>query len=221
MADFDNKAKNWDGVPGRAERANARRGCHPGAGEALQNDGPRSNTAAAPACSVLPFKGSWARSRWRIAPPGCWKSSRRKLPVAGLSTWHRSGWTLQRILCLRNASTWFNTLMTLHHIPDTAKILASFYSLLQPGGVLCICDLDKEDGSFHSHEDAFDGHNGFDRKELGKELEKSRFQQSPLYYLLYADERRSTLPVIPLRRRKEMTMLVFIHYSSFCIHHFL
>jgi anthranilate/para-aminobenzoate synthase component II len=44
------------------------------------------------------------------------------------------------------------TLMTLHHIPDTAKILGCFHSLLQPGGVLCIADLDKEDGSFHSHE---------------------------------------------------------------------
>jgi hypothetical protein len=43
--------------------------------------------------------------------------------------------------------------------------------------VLCICDLDKEDGSFHSHEDAFDGHNGFDRKELGKELEKAGFNK--------------------------------------------
>ena len=47
------------------------------------------------------------------------------------------------------------TLMTLHHIPDTAKILGSFQALLQPGGVLCIADLDKEDGSFHSHEADF------------------------------------------------------------------
>jgi 2-polyprenyl-3-methyl-5-hydroxy-6-metoxy-1,4-benzoquinol methylase len=67
------------------------------------------------------------------------------------------------------------TLMTLHHIPDTARILGCFHALLQPGGVVCIADMDKEDGSFHSHEPAFDGHNGFDRVELGLDLEQAGF----------------------------------------------
>jgi SAM-dependent methyltransferase len=67
------------------------------------------------------------------------------------------------------------TLMTLHHIPDTIKILDSFHSLLQPGGVACISDLDKEDGSFHSHEPAFDGHNGFERAVLGQQLVQAGF----------------------------------------------
>jgi ubiquinone/menaquinone biosynthesis C-methylase UbiE len=65
--------------------------------------------------------------------------------------------------------------MTLHHIPDTAKILDSFHSLLQPGGVVCISDLDKEDGSFHSHEPDFAGHKGFERAGLGQELEQAGF----------------------------------------------
>ncbi|MFZ5483584.1 MAG: class I SAM-dependent methyltransferase [Pseudomonadota bacterium] len=55
--------------------------------------------------------------------------------------------------------------MTLHHIPDTAKILSVFRDLLNPGGHLCIADLDQEDGSFHGPE--VDVHPGFDRTALG------------------------------------------------------
>lgn len=54
--------------------------------------------------------------------------------------------------------------MTLHHIPDTAAILAVFRALLQPGGHLCIADLDQEDGSFHGPD--IDVHHGFDRQAL-------------------------------------------------------
>ncbi len=54
--------------------------------------------------------------------------------------------------------------MTLHHIPDTAKILSVFHALLRPGGHLCIADLDQEDGSFHGIE--IDVHHGFDRTAL-------------------------------------------------------
>ncbi|MDQ1316110.1 MAG: SAM-dependent methyltransferase [Pseudomonadota bacterium] len=57
------------------------------------------------------------------------------------------------------------TAMTLHHVPDTNPILRIFHDLLQPGGYLCIADLDKEDGSFHGPE--IDVHHGFDRADLG------------------------------------------------------
>jgi ubiquinone/menaquinone biosynthesis C-methylase UbiE len=56
------------------------------------------------------------------------------------------------------------TLMTLHHIPDTAGILRAFHGMLEENGFLCIADLDSEDGSFHRG--GFTGHNGFDRREL-------------------------------------------------------
>ena len=54
--------------------------------------------------------------------------------------------------------------MTLHHVPDTDHILRIFHDLLQPGGYLCIADLDQEDGSFHGPE--VDVHHGFDRDDL-------------------------------------------------------
>ena len=58
------------------------------------------------------------------------------------------------------------TSMTLHHVPDTDQILRLFHDLLQPGGYLCIADLDQEDGSFHGVE--VDVHHGFDRADLGR-----------------------------------------------------
>ena len=56
------------------------------------------------------------------------------------------------------------TQMTLHHVADFKEMLELFHRMLEPGGWLCIADLDKEDGSFHG--EGFDGHNGFDRQEL-------------------------------------------------------
>jgi 2-polyprenyl-3-methyl-5-hydroxy-6-metoxy-1,4-benzoquinol methylase len=65
------------------------------------------------------------------------------------------------------------TAMTLHHVPDTDHILHVFHELLNPGGHLCIADLDQEDGSFHGPE--VDVHHGFDRAELGARAEKAGF----------------------------------------------
>lgn len=68
------------------------------------------------------------------------------------------------------------TLMTLHHVPDTDGILHAFRTLLRPGGALCIADLDEEDGSFHGP--AAQVHRGFDRKQLGRQLEACGFTRA-------------------------------------------
>ena len=65
------------------------------------------------------------------------------------------------------------TSMTLHHVPDTDHILRVFHDLLQPGGTLCIADLDQEDGSFHGIE--VDVHHGFDRTDLSRRAAQSGF----------------------------------------------
>lgn len=65
------------------------------------------------------------------------------------------------------------TSMTLHHVPDTDQILRIFHDLLNPGGTLCIADLDKEDGSFHGPE--VDVHHGFDRGDLGRRAVNAGF----------------------------------------------
>jgi ubiquinone/menaquinone biosynthesis C-methylase UbiE len=62
------------------------------------------------------------------------------------------------------------TLLALHHVSDIDKTLKTFHSIIKQNGYLCIADLVKEDGSFHGHGDGFNGHNGFDRKELTGKL---------------------------------------------------
>ena len=63
--------------------------------------------------------------------------------------------------------------MTLHHIPDTHAILNAFHTLLNPGGWLCIADLDQEDGSFHGIQ--VDVHHGFDRDALTAQAAQAGF----------------------------------------------
>jgi len=65
------------------------------------------------------------------------------------------------------------TSMTLHHVPDTDHILHVFHDLLNPGGYLCIADLDQEDGSFHGLE--VDVHHGFDRADLSRRATRAGF----------------------------------------------
>jgi len=76
------------------------------------------------------------------------------------------------------------TLMTLHHVADTDRILRIFHTLLNRRGFLCIADLDREDGSFHGPE--FTGHKGFDRRELAAKLIGAGFRavQSATVYNL-------------------------------------
>ncbi len=54
--------------------------------------------------------------------------------------------------------------MALHHVVNTEQTLAEMVELLKPGGVLCIGDLETEDGSFHQNE--MQVHHGFDNQHL-------------------------------------------------------
>ncbi|HPA71780.1 MAG TPA: class I SAM-dependent methyltransferase [Spirochaetota bacterium] len=64
--------------------------------------------------------------------------------------------------------------MSLHHVRDTARLLASFHGLLAPGGRIALADLDREDGTFHS-DNAGVEHFGFDRAELVRLVEAAGF----------------------------------------------
>jgi ubiquinone/menaquinone biosynthesis C-methylase UbiE len=66
------------------------------------------------------------------------------------------------------------SLMTLHHIDDARGILKKFHALLKPGGWLCVSDLDKEDGTFHT-DGTTDVHLGFERGELQQWVEDAGF----------------------------------------------
>lgn len=61
------------------------------------------------------------------------------------------------------------SLMTLHHVPDPPAALRLLVEHLEPGGWLAICDLDREDGSFHD-DPRLDVHHGFDRGALAAQV---------------------------------------------------
>ena len=63
--------------------------------------------------------------------------------------------------------------LVLHHVRNLRPVLEGLVELLEPGGHLCIADLDAEDGSFHGHRHDFDGHDGFDRDDLARSLESA------------------------------------------------
>jgi ubiquinone/menaquinone biosynthesis C-methylase UbiE len=55
--------------------------------------------------------------------------------------------------------------MALHHVKNIHRLLAQFHHVLVPSGLLCIADLDSEDGLFHDDNTGV-FHPGFDRPEL-------------------------------------------------------
>jgi ubiquinone/menaquinone biosynthesis C-methylase UbiE len=55
--------------------------------------------------------------------------------------------------------------MTMHHVENVAALVEKFHRLLKPGGMLCIADLDKEDGTFHDDPTGI-AHNGFEKTEM-------------------------------------------------------
>lgn len=67
------------------------------------------------------------------------------------------------------------TSMALHHIKDINDFILKSYDSLRKDGYLAICDLDKEDGSFHSKGNEGVEHFGFDKELLTKTLKKNNF----------------------------------------------
>lgn len=64
--------------------------------------------------------------------------------------------------------------MTLHHIQDLQGLFQQFSQVIPPGGLLCLADLDLDEGMFHQdNKGVF--HFGFDREIIRNTLERSGF----------------------------------------------
>ena len=55
------------------------------------------------------------------------------------------------------------SMLVLHHVQDTAAVLATVHGLLRPGGWMALADLDAEDGTFHEPDAEGIHHHGFPR----------------------------------------------------------
>ena len=167
MIDFDGKARGWDEVSGRAERAEA-------VAKAI-----RTQVRLNQELSALEYGCGTGLLSFALQPflgpitladssPGMLAVLKEKISAGGVKNMTPLLLDLSTDPLPGERFNLIYTLMTLHHVSDTRDILEKFHSLLKSGGCLCIADLDMEDGTFHDYE--FGGHNGFDRNELMKLL---------------------------------------------------
>jgi 2-polyprenyl-3-methyl-5-hydroxy-6-metoxy-1,4-benzoquinol methylase len=170
--DFDSRARTWDSDLAKVERA--RRVAEAIAGEVANLDR-RSVLDYGAGTGLLGFELLSRVARVTFADV-----SKGMLEVVEEKIAHtRSGNAAAVLLDLTRdplPAARFDlvcTLMTLHHVPDVAAILRTFHALLSPGGVVCISDLDAEDGSFHGP--GFDGHRGFPRVALAARIQEAGF----------------------------------------------
>lgn len=188
MSDFDQRAENWDTDPAKTERARA------------VAQGIRAVLPPHPEMSALEYGCGTGLLSFALQPfpgtitladssPGMLQVLRDKITAAdgGNMVPLHLDLTIDPVPLLRFSLIY--TLMTLHHITDTDGILSQFHELLIPGGVLCVADLDQEDGTFHGP--AFNGHRGFDRNELAHKARTAGFAQ-PTFSTVFRMTRETT-----------------------------
>jgi ubiquinone/menaquinone biosynthesis C-methylase UbiE len=172
VSDFDARAATWDDDPTKVERARA-------IANAILREVP-----LAPSMTALEYGagtgllGFMLRDRvgeltLADISDGMLEVARRKIAASGDSRVRAVKLDLLTDNLPDERYDLVFSAMTLHHVPDTVGILRRFREVLRPGGILCVADLDSEDGSFHGAR--FDGHLGFDRANLGAQARAAEF----------------------------------------------
>jgi 2-polyprenyl-3-methyl-5-hydroxy-6-metoxy-1,4-benzoquinol methylase len=88
--------------------------------------------------------------------------------------------------------------MAMHHVKDTEGFLKTLYDHLRPGGFIAVADLDKEDGSFHSHGNDGVFHFGFDKEALKAMAEKCGYTDVRFKTALTIEKPNKSYPVFLL-----------------------
>jgi ubiquinone/menaquinone biosynthesis C-methylase UbiE len=172
MNEFDDKARSWDEDPAKVERARKV------ADAILAQAGPLAGLSALEygcGTGLLGFALGPSLGRVTLADssPGMLAVLKEKIAASGAANLVPLHLDLTAGPAPEARYDLVFTLMTLHHIPDTDAILEQFHGLLNPGGHLCLSDLDQEDGSFHGA--GVDVHKGFDRVDLAARLARAGF----------------------------------------------
>ena len=173
MNEFDQKAQQWDAKPIRVERAQAM-------AAGIKATVPLSPQMAALeygcGTGLVSFALQSELGHITLADSSSGMLAVLRDKIAAHNTQNMTPVQLDLMIDPLPAERYqlIYTLMTLHHIPDTDKMLRAFYELLDNSGYLCVADLDQEDGTFHA--DEFHGHLGFDREELGAQAKQAGFQ---------------------------------------------
>ncbi len=173
MTNFDERAKDWDSDPMKVDRAKT-------VGEAIRRAIPLAENMSALeygcGTGLLSFALQADLGQITLADTsqGMLDVLTEKIAAARVTNMRPLHLDLSADALPSERFDLTYSLMTLHHIPDTKDTLKKFHDLLAPGGWLCIADLDKEDGTFHT-DGTTDVHKGFERGELQKWVEDAGF----------------------------------------------
>ena len=161
MNRFDDRARTWDDLPGRREWAEAMAAAI------------RKEVKLTRAMTALEYGSGTGLLSFTLQPhlgsitladssTGMLEVAREKITLSGVTNMTALKLDLSVDPLPPQRFDLIYTLMVLHHIPDTLGILRKFHALLTPHGILCIADLDKEDGTFHDDPTGVH-HFGFER----------------------------------------------------------
>lgn len=173
MTHFDERAKDWDSDPDKVERARV-------VADAIRAAVPLrpAMTALEVGCGtgLLSFflQREFAAITLADSSEGMLAVLTDKIAASGVAnmTPLRLDLSVDPVPASRFDITY--SLLTLHHIADTQAVIGHFFTLLNPGGWLCIADLDAEDGTFHPA--GTPGiHFGFERSALQKQVQSAGF----------------------------------------------
>ena len=204
MTNFDERAKDWDSDPKKVERARA-------VAEAIRSAIPLTSnmTALEYGCGTgllsFAFQADLGQITLADTSRGMLDVLSEKIAAAGVTNMHPTRLDLSTDPLPVERFDLTYSLMTLHHIEDAKGILKKFHALLEPSGILCIADLDKEDGTFHT-DGTTDVHLGFERGELQKWVEDTGFADikfsTAFEIKKKIDDIEKTFPVFLLTARK-------------------
>jgi ubiquinone/menaquinone biosynthesis C-methylase UbiE len=204
MTNFDERAKDWDSDPKKVHRAKT-------VAEAIRNAIPLTTDMSALeygcGTGLLSFalKSELGQITLADTSLGMLNVLTEKIAASGVTNMTPLRLDLSFDPLPAQPFDLTYSLMTLHHIEDARGILKKFHALLKPGGWLCVADLDKEDGTFHT-DGTTDVHLGFERGELQQWVEEAGFSGvkfSTAYQIKKdIDGVEKTFPVFLLTARK-------------------
>ena len=170
--DFDVRAATWDEDPAKRERASA---VAAGIRGRVNLSAEMSAMEYGAGTGLLSFElaGELGPITLTDSSSGMLDVARAKVAATRASQMRVQPLDLTRDPLPTERYNIIYSMMTLHHVPGTADLLRKLFVLLQPGGHLCIADLDAEDGSFHGP--GVDVHHGFDRTALTAEMRTAGF----------------------------------------------
>jgi ubiquinone/menaquinone biosynthesis C-methylase UbiE len=171
-AHFDSKARQWDENPVFQARANQ-------IAAAIQAAIPLNQSMQAldygsgTGMLSFPLQAQLGQITLKDTSPGMLDVAAEKIAAWSITNMTTRLMDLTAVALPDERYDLIYSSMTLHHVPDTQAILAAFHALLNPGGWLCIADLDQEDGSFHGLQ--VQVHHGFDRAALAERMRTAGF----------------------------------------------